>query len=85
MNDISASEKKKRSDGMGKTTHFPDEIQRIKEMRADGYKLREIAAELGITINQLKYIMYVKYNKNDFVKLTLEQKIERRYKHGTSL
>lgn len=70
---------------MGKTTHFPDEIVRIKEMRADGYLLREIAAELGITINQLKYIMYVKYNKNDFVKLTLEQKLERRYNNGTSL
>lgn len=70
---------------MGEIIHFPDEIARIKEMRADGYKLREIAAELGITINQLKYIMYVKYNKNDFAKLTLEQKLERRYKHGTSL
>lgn len=70
---------------MGKTTHFPDEIQRIKQMRADGYKLREIAAELGITINQLKYIMYAKYNKNDFVKLTLEQKLERKYKSNGTL
>lgn len=70
---------------MGKTTHFPDEIARIKEMRADGYKLREIAAELGITINQLKYIMYVKYSKDDFVKLTLEQKLERKYKSNGTL
>lgn len=70
---------------MGKTIHLPDEIQRIKEMRADGYKLQEIAEELGITIHQLKYVMYVKYSKTDFAKLTLEQKLERRYKHGTSL
>lgn len=69
---------------MGKIIHFPDEIARIKEMRADGYKLREIAEALGITINQLKYVMYVKYSKTDFVKLTLEQKLERRYKHGTT-
>lgn len=70
---------------MGKTTHFPDEIQRIKEMRADGYKLHEISAELGITINQLKYVMYSKNNKGDFAKLTLEQKLERRYRNGTSV
>lgn len=70
---------------MGKTTHFPDEIVRIKQMRADGYKLREISAELGITINQLKYIMYVKYNKTDFAKLTLEQKLERRYRNNGTL
>lgn len=70
---------------MGKTICFPDEIVRIKEMRADGYKLCEIADALGITIHHLKYVMYVKYNKNDFAKLTLEQKLERRYKHGTSL
>lgn len=69
---------------MGKIIHLPDEIARIKEMRADGYKLREIAEALGITINQLKYVMYVKYSKTDFVKLTLEQKLERRYKHGTT-
>lgn len=65
---------------MGKTTHFPDEIARIKEMRAEGYKLHEIAEALGITIHHLKYVMYVKYSKTDFVKLTIEQKLERRYR-----
>lgn len=70
---------------MGKITRFPDEIARIKEMRAEGYKLREIAEALGITMHHLKYEMYVKYNKNDFAKLTLEQKLRRRYKDGTSV
>lgn len=69
----------------GENNTLPDKIQRIKEMRADGYKLREIAAELGITINQLKYIMYIKYNKTDFAKLTLEQKLERRYRNNGTL
>lgn len=70
---------------MEKITRFPDEIARIKEMRAEGYKLREIAEALGITMHHLKYVMYVKYSKADFVKLTLEQKLERRYRNGTSL
>ena len=70
---------------MGIIIHSPDEIARIKEMRAEGYKLREIAEALEITMHHLKYVMYVKYNKNDFAKLTLEQKLERRYRNGTSL
>ena len=70
---------------MGEIIHFPDEIARIKEMRAEGYKLSEIAEALGITMHHLKYVMYVKYNKTDFAKLTLEQKLERRYRNGTSV
>lgn len=70
---------------MGIIIHSPDEIARIKEMRAEGYKLREIAETLGITMHHLKYVMYVKHSKTDFVKLTLEQKLERRYRNGTSL
>lgn len=70
---------------MGKIMHSPDEIARIKEMRAEGYKLCEIAEALGITMHHLKYVMYVKHDKTDFVKLTLEQKLKRRYRNGTSL